>query len=81
MWRLTSSVYGEAQVSERHKTWDLLKDICGDSPLPWLCIGDFNEVLRSDEHVGIGRRSASQIQGFRDTVDVCNLIDLGYNWT
>lgn len=42
-WRLTS-VYGEAQVTERHKTWDLLKHIKSANPFPWVCIGDFNEV-------------------------------------
>jgi exonuclease III len=31
-WRLTC-VYGEAQVSERHKTWDMLKFIKASSPL------------------------------------------------
>jgi hypothetical protein len=48
-------------------------------------MGDFNEVLRSDEHMGIGQRTqAPQMDGFRDAVDVCGLIDLGYggrNWT
>lgn len=43
-WRLTC-VYGEAQLPERHKTWDILKFIKSSSPLPWLCIGDFNKVL------------------------------------
>ena len=41
-WRLTC-VYGEAQLSERHKMWSLLKFIKSSSPLPWVCIGDFNE--------------------------------------
>ena len=44
-WRLMR-VYGEAQVGERYKTWDKLKAISSASSLPWLCIGDFNEVLR-----------------------------------
>jgi ribonuclease HI len=82
-WRLTC-VYGEAQVSERYKTWDTLKGMASNSPLPWLCIGDFNEVLRQDEHIGIGPRSQAQIQGFRDTVDICGLNDLGFtgsSWT
>jgi hypothetical protein len=43
-WRLTC-VYGEAQFAERHKTWDMLKVIKSSSPLPWMCIGDFNKVL------------------------------------
>ena len=32
-WRLTC-VYGEAQVAERHKTWDMLKFIKASSNLP-----------------------------------------------
>lgn len=49
--------------------------------MAWVCIGDFNEVLRHDEHDGVGMRSQSQIQGFRDAVDVCGLADLGFSGT
>jgi hypothetical protein len=76
-WRLTC-VYGEARTSECHKTWDMLKFIKASSPLPWLCIGDFNEVLHREEHLGVNERSNSQIQAFREIVDVCGLMDLGY---
>jgi hypothetical protein len=76
-WRLTC-VYGEAQASERHKTWDMLKFIKASSPLPWLCIGDFNEVLLREEHVGVNDLCNAQIQAFRDAVDVCELMDLGF---
>ena len=82
-WRLTC-VYGEAQTRERFKTWDLLKHIKSSSSLPWLCIGDFNEVLHRSEHVGVQERSYNQIAGFRDMTDVYDLYDLGYegrNWT
>jgi endonuclease/exonuclease/phosphatase family metal-dependent hydrolase len=75
-WRLTV-VYGEAQVSERHKTWDMLKYFRSSNDLPWLCIGDFNEVLRSEEHVRVAERSGSQIAAFREAVDICSLCDLG----
>ena len=34
------------------------------SSLPWLCMGDFNEVLRPEEHEGVGQRSNAQIQAF-----------------
>jgi hypothetical protein len=60
-WRLTS-VYGEAQTSERYKTWNMLKDIASTSSLPWLCLGDFNEVLHADEHEGVGHRTLTQMQ-------------------
>ena len=65
-------------MSERHKTWDTLKYIRSSSDLPWLCIGDFNEVLHRSEHVGVNERSNAQIAAFRDVVDVCGLMDLGY---
>jgi exonuclease III len=76
-WRLTC-VYGVAQVSERHKTWNLLKFLRSSTPLPWVCIGDFNEVLLREEHGGVNERSNSQIMAFREALDVCVLTDLGY---
>lgn len=76
--------YGEAQTQLCHQAWDVLKDISSCSPLPWLCLGDFNEVLHPEEHIGIGKRHNAQIQGFTDAVDICMLLDLGYSgnvWT
>ena len=82
-WRLTC-VYGDAQTAERHKTWDMLKFIKASSHLPWMCMGDFNEVLLREEHQGVQERSHAQIAGFREVVDVCGFHDLGYegrSWT
>lgn len=82
-WRLTC-VYGEARTTERHKTWDMLKFIISSTDLPWICLGDFNEVLHRHEHVGVQERSMAQMAGFRDMMDVCGLADLGYrgnSWT
>jgi hypothetical protein len=75
-WRLTV-VHGEAQVNERHKTWDVLKFIRSSNDLLWLCIGDFNEVLHGSEHEGVNERSYSQMAGFRDVVDVCGSVIWG----
>jgi endonuclease/exonuclease/phosphatase family metal-dependent hydrolase len=77
-------VYGEAQTSERHKTWDLMKFVKSAPHLPWVCMDDFNEVLHQSEHVGVQERSHAHIAGFREMVDVCRLHDLGYegrSWT
>jgi hypothetical protein len=74
-------VDGEAQVNARHKTWDMLKFIKASSPLPWLCVGDFNEVLGREEHMGVNEWSNAQIQEFRDTDHICEFMDLGYTGT
>lgn len=44
-WRL-SCFYGEANRSLRYKTWDMMRRLRGESTLPWVCLGDFNEILR-----------------------------------
>ncbi|KAM0872963.1 hypothetical protein ACQ4PT_038412 [Festuca glaucescens] len=46
---------------------------------PWLCCGDFNEVLLQDKHFGSTDRSDAQMELFRDCLDACNLVDLGYS--
>ncbi|XP_073359565.1 uncharacterized protein [Aegilops tauschii subsp. strangulata] len=56
----------------------------GESTLPWMCIGDFNEILRPEEQFGPNERDSAQIDAFREAVDICGLADLGYrglDWT
>jgi hypothetical protein len=69
-------VYGEAQVADIYKTWDMLKHIRSMSSLPWVCLGDFNEVLYQHEHEGVAERILAQMEGFREALDVCELADL-----
>lgn len=61
-----------------------MRRLRGESTLPWVCIGDFNEILRQEEQMGPNTCDSSQIAGFREAVDVCGLSDLGYkglDWT
>jgi hypothetical protein len=62
----------------------MMRFLKADCDLPWLCIGDFNEVLRQEEQMGPNVRDMAQINLFREVVDVCQLGDLGYkglDWT
>ena len=82
-WRLTG-VYRESHVDKKVETWRLLRNLHHQIQLPWVCLGDFNEVLHRHEHVGVLERSYAQMSGFRDMLDVCGLADLGYkgnSWT
>jgi hypothetical protein len=47
--------------------------------LPWVMVGDFNEILYSHEKEGGSVRSQRCMQAFRDTLVDCNLEDMGYS--
>jgi hypothetical protein len=46
--------------------------------LPWICAGDFNEVLHQDEQIGGNPRNEAQMLAFRECLMKCELTDLGY---
>ena len=48
------------------------------SSLPWLCAGNFNEIIKSHEKLGGRLRPHQQMQDFRDVLDECGFVDLGF---
>ena len=47
--------------------------------MPWLCVGDFNEILSFKEKIGGAIRPARQIEIFRRTLQDCNSQELVYD--
>ncbi|KAM1192495.1 hypothetical protein EV1_012868 [Malus domestica] len=76
-WRLTG-FYGHPVTSNRHLSWALLKSLGQRSPLPWICMRDFNEILSVEEQLGGNQHRESQMDGFREAIHACQLIDLGF---
>jgi exonuclease III len=76
-FRLTG-FYGNAETYKRKESWALLKHLSQLSSSPWLCMGDFNEILDNSERKGRGYRPEWQIRDFREAVVYCGLHDLGY---
>jgi hypothetical protein len=76
-WRLTG-IYGEPRQENREDTWRLLRTLHHQSNLPWMCIGDFNEILYSFEKQGGVPKPQAQMDKFRDALDYSNLQDLGF---
>ena len=50
-WKLTG-FYGHPDPSKRMEAWNLLRHIARIEPMPWVCFGDFNEILSADEKYG-----------------------------
>ncbi|KAM0845547.1 hypothetical protein ACQ4PT_056296 [Festuca glaucescens] len=72
-------VYGEPRRELRHIFWDLLRRLNHGRNGPWICCGDFNEVLCHDEHYGVRDRSDAQIELFRSCMEDCSLTDMGFS--
>lgn len=56
-WRLTG-FYGEPCRDRRKESWYILRFLRAQSNSPWLCLGDFNEVLLAKEQIGGNDREA-----------------------
>lgn len=76
-WKLTS-FYGQPDWTKRQESWSLLRHLKQFSPSPWLCIGDYNEIMDQSEKVGANLRKDMMMIQFREALDDCNLNDLGY---
>ena len=45
--------------------------------LPWFCVGDFNEIVKSEEKMGGASRPERQMVAFKEALDFCGFCDLG----
>ncbi|KAL0449473.1 UNVERIFIED_CONTAM: hypothetical protein Slati_1503700 [Sesamum latifolium] len=74
-----SGIYGDPETSNRKNTWELLTRLKAQSIRPWLCMGDFNEILEDSEKEGGNTRPTWQMRDFRHALDLNGLFDLGFN--
>lgn len=70
VWRITG-FYGNPVTANWEHSWALLKHLCLKLDLPWICVGDFNEIVRAEEKLGGARRRERQMTDFRDALDYC----------
>ncbi|TXG63522.1 hypothetical protein EZV62_010516 [Acer yangbiense] len=77
-WRF-SGIYGDPNPSNRMNTWTLMRRLKEVDNLPWVCGGDFNELLSMSEKLGGSEKAIRDIIRFRQVVDDCEFIDLGFS--
>ncbi|KAL5565121.1 hypothetical protein UlMin_028285 [Ulmus minor] len=76
-WRF-SGIYGDPNPNQRKNTWELIQRLCLVDHGPWICCGDFNEILDVSEKFGGREKPQCGIDNFRRSIDLCHLNDLGF---
>ncbi|KAK3212709.1 hypothetical protein Dsin_017415 [Dipteronia sinensis] len=77
VWRFTG-FYGHPRQDQRCHSWTMLRRLAGMSKLPWICMGDFNEILWDSEKLGGITKNWKQVSDFRETLEDCGLEDMGF---
>ena len=54
-----------------------MRSLSNLSSLPWVCIGDFNDLLAANEKRGQHEHPSWKLRGFNRAIDDCGLVDLG----
>ncbi|KAK7256210.1 hypothetical protein RIF29_29648 [Crotalaria pallida] len=73
-----SGIYVFRESQQKWRTWDLIRSLKRDPPIPWLCCGDFNEFLSPDDKQGCQPVNILSVDSFRQALDDCALEDLGF---
>ncbi|KAL9690315.1 hypothetical protein QQ045_010712 [Rhodiola kirilowii] len=71
--------YGDPRAQNRGSSWDLIRRLAGLCDLPWIVMGDFNEVCYNWEATRVRQREESRMRAFRDVLEECGLFDLDCN--
>lgn len=50
-WQFTG-FYGDLVTTNRKHSWELLKHLRLKMDLPWIYVGDFNEIVKAEEKMG-----------------------------
>lgn len=69
LWRFTG-YYGHPKKSKRKESWSLLKQLAGLNTLPWVLMGDINDLLLPEEKRSRHPHPQWLIRGFREVVEV-----------
>lgn len=73
-----SLVYGPVVWQEKEVFWLELSSLDQDVHMPWVCMGDFNDLVRQDEKHGGQVLSSSSSQGLKHFLQIMDFVDLGY---
>uniref|UniRef100_A0A803PQM8 Reverse transcriptase zinc-binding domain-containing protein n=1 Tax=Cannabis sativa TaxID=3483 RepID=A0A803PQM8_CANSA len=74
-----TAFYGAPEAQNKAASWLCLQRFADVSPsVPWLIIGDFNEILSNNDKLGGCLRNDRQMEAFRKTLDHCKLHETSF---
>lgn len=76
---LFSAVYASSRSAERQILWNNLMQVANLHNMPWMLAGDFNEPLLKDDKFGGQVVNVDRALLFKDCLDKCNMIDIGFS--
>ncbi|XVE95435.1 hypothetical protein REPUB_Repub02eG0096900 [Reevesia pubescens] len=74
-WLLTA-IYGSPAAEERKLLWESLKEASNCHDLPWMAIGDFNQVTSAEEKSSKRGVNLNQCRLMLECLNYCELFDL-----
>ncbi|XP_075668491.1 uncharacterized protein LOC142638352 [Castanea sativa] len=74
-----SSIYASPRLAERKLLRKNLSSVAPIHSLPWLMLGDFNELLSSQDKFGGNPLITSRVLLFKECLDSCGMVDLGFH--
>lgn len=75
---LLSAVYASPRCAEMQILWNNLMRVAELHNMPWVIAGDFNETLINEDKFGGRVVSVSRSLSFKECLDKCNMIDIGF---
>ena len=76
---LLTAIYAFSNFNKRKMLWEYLKNLAPLVNLPWVLLGDFNKMLTEDEKMEGLPLNGNRISTFRECIDQCGLMDLGFH--
>lgn len=76
--QIISPTYSSPRLNERRILWSNLTKVAQLHQMPWLLLGDFNEVLSGEDKYGSRSININRALEFKDCLDCCNFLDLGF---
>ncbi|KAH7834251.1 hypothetical protein Vadar_014192 [Vaccinium darrowii] len=58
--------------------WNYIRHIAWSESLPWLCMGDFNQILGVSDKIGGLISNQNAITSFHELISDCGLVDLEF---